>query len=436
MRKALLLSAVILILPLVAWAQRTSGADGRKIQQWTGVPSGSCDGSYIGMDVTTAQTYVCDGGSWVLPFASRVGGILITGTPAVGQVPISTSSTAAAWGDPIVSGPDATGAAPTKNPVFTSGWDGTSIRNFLLLSSSPVGTEYGLVTRNIPSGTQPVSGTITTSPPANASTNLTQWAGNTLGATSNYGTSPGAVAVPGVNAFITNTPTVTANAGTNLNTSALALDASVTGLHVAQGSTTAGQNGDLIQGAVTTAAPSYTTAKTSPLSLNTSGGLRVDGSGVTQPVSGTVTTTPPANASTNVAQWAGGTLGATSNYGTSPGAVAVPGVNAFITNIPHAIIDSGSTTAVTGNVTVVQTTGTNLHAVLDTTSTTAVTQATGTNLHSVTDSGSVTAATLSAETTKVIGTVRATGNVGGIFDTTQNAAVAANSVLQGCNFTT
>lgn len=34
----------------------------------------------------------------------------------------------------------------------------------------------------------------------------------------------------------------------------------------------------------------------------------------------------------NTAQWASTTLGAPSNYGTSPGAVAVPGVNAFITN--------------------------------------------------------------------------------------------------------
>jgi len=254
MRKALLLSAVILILPLVAWAQRTSGADGRKIQQWTGVPSGSCDGSYIGMDVTTAQTYVCDGGSWVLPFASRVGGILITGTPAVGQVPISTSSTAAAWGDPIVSGPDATGAAPTKNPVFTSGWDGTSIRNFLLLSSSPVGTEYGLVTRNIPSGTQAVSGTVTTSPPANASTNLTQVNGSTLGAPSNYGTSPGAVTVPGVNAFITNTPAVTLASTTITGTVA----ATESGTWTVQPGNTAN-----------------TTA------------WKVDGSAVTQPVSGT-----------------------------------------------------------------------------------------------------------------------------------------------------
>jgi hypothetical protein len=73
---------------------------------------------------------------------------------------------------------------------------------------------------------------------------------------------------------VTISGTVTANAGTNLNTSALALDTSVNGILLSQGSTTSGQKGSLIQGAVTTNAPSYTTAQTSPLSLDTSGLLR------------------------------------------------------------------------------------------------------------------------------------------------------------------
>jgi hypothetical protein len=47
---------------------------------------------------------------------------------------------------------------------------------------------------------------------------------------------------------------------------------------VAQASTTSGQSGMLVQGAVTTSAPSYTTAQTSPLSLDTAGNLRVSGS--------------------------------------------------------------------------------------------------------------------------------------------------------------
>lgn len=53
--------------------------------------------------------------------------------------------------------------------------------------------------------------------------------------------------------------------------------ASMTPLFVGntQASATSGQSGPLVQGAVTTANPSYTTAQTSPLSLDTNGNLRV-----------------------------------------------------------------------------------------------------------------------------------------------------------------
>lgn len=51
-------------------------------------------------------------------------------------------------------------------------------------------------------------------------------------------------------------------------------EASLVKLTLTQGSTTSGQSGALIQGAVTTSAPSYTTAQTSPLSLQTDGSLR------------------------------------------------------------------------------------------------------------------------------------------------------------------
>ena len=43
---------------------------------------------------------------------------------------------------------------------------------------------------------------------------------------------------------------------------------------VAQGSTTSGQTGELVQAAVTTNAPTYTNGQTSPLNMGTSGGLR------------------------------------------------------------------------------------------------------------------------------------------------------------------
>jgi len=47
---------------------------------------------------------------------------------------------------------------------------------------------------------------------------------------------------------------------------------------LAQGSTTSGQSGELTMGAVTTSAPTYTTGQTDPLSLTTTGLLRVGGS--------------------------------------------------------------------------------------------------------------------------------------------------------------
>lgn len=48
---------------------------------------------------------------------------------------------------------------------------------------------------------------------------------------------------------------------------------------VAQGSTTAGQTGPLVQAAVKTADPTYVDGQTSPLSLTTGGGLRTFGKG-------------------------------------------------------------------------------------------------------------------------------------------------------------
>lgn len=47
-----------------------------------------------------------------------------------------------------------------------------------------------------------------------------------------------------------------------------------TGLNNTQGSTTSGQTGPLVQGAVTTAAPTYTTGQTDPISLDTKGNIR------------------------------------------------------------------------------------------------------------------------------------------------------------------
>lgn len=113
--------------------------------------------------------------------------------------------------------------------------------------------------------------------------------------------------------------TVIANAGTNLNTSALALDTSINGILLSQASTTSGQKGALIQGAVSTAAPTYTNAQTSPLSIDTVGNLRVTNTpSGTQTISGSVTANAGTNLNTSLlARETGGNLDAVNNATTS-----------------------------------------------------------------------------------------------------------------------
>jgi hypothetical protein len=110
----------------------------------------------------------------------------------------------------------------------------------------------------------------------------------------------------------------------------------------------------VVGGEFNTSPTAITSGNASPLQLNGSGSLRVDGSGVTQPVSGTfwqatqpVSGTVTANQggapwSENQTQLNGVALGSPSNYGTSPGAVSVQGVNAFVTN---TVTVSGTVTA-------------------------------------------------------------------------------------------
>lgn len=72
-------------------------------------------------------------------------------------------------------------------------------------------------------------------------------------------------------------------------------------LAVTQGSTTSGQSGTLTLGAVTTAAPTYTTGQSSPLSLDTTGALRVNASVTTSvPTASTATLSNVASSASSV----------------------------------------------------------------------------------------------------------------------------------------
>jgi hypothetical protein len=311
----------------------------------------------------------------------------ITGTVAVTQ---STSP----W---VIVGTVASTQSGTWNVGLNAG---TNVIGHVVTDSGSTTVVTGTVsvTGTFFQATQPVSGTVT------ANQGTSPWV---VSLTST--TITGTVAVTQSTSPWVVSGTVTANIGT---TNGLALDATVSALQVAQGSVTSGEKGGLVMGAVTTAAPSYTTAQTSPLSLTLSGSLRVDGSGVTQPISGAISFTAP-------------------QHVINDASAAVIG---------HVIADSGSTTAVTGNVTVVQPTGTNLHTVIDagaavighviadSGSTTVVTgnvtvvQPTGTNLHAVLDTGANT-----------VGKVDVLGNAGAILDAATGAAVPANAVQVGAS---
>lgn len=258
---------------------------------------------------------------------------LSSGTDSVtatisGTVPISGTVTANQGTSPwIVRQSDGTNSLTTLFDLDTSGithqWNlGTSIRLPASGGSVAGGTASNPL-RIDPTGTttQPVSGTVTAN----------QGGAWTVAATQSGAWSVSVSNFPATQAVTQSTSpwvvsgTVTANIGT---TGGLALDSSVNGLLLTQGSTTSGEKGPLIQGAVTTAAPTYTTAQTNPLSLTTSGLLRVDASGTTIPISGTIT----------------------ANQGTSPwvvsGTVAVSSVSGTV-----AVTQSTSPWVVSGTVT-------------------------------------------------------------------------------------
>lgn len=238
----------------------------------------------------------------VLPAGARQARVRIS-TYASGTSTGSLRATGRA--SSLISVPVAAGAGSS---IIT---DGSGAGQADVIGTAPT-TEQGLVVRNIPSGTQTVTGT-----------------GGTFPVTD----SGGSLTVDGA---------VTANAGTNLNTSALALEASLVKLPVAQGSTTAGQSGPLSQGAVTTAAPTYTTAQTAPLSLTTAGELRVTGTGggsVTQGTSPWVVGQGTA-ANLNATVVGTGTLAVQNTAATPAGSNNIGDVD--VLTMPQVVIDDST----------------------------------------------------------------------------------------------
>jgi hypothetical protein len=146
--------------------------------------------------------------------------------------------------------------------------------------------------------------------------------------------------------------TAVTNAGTFVvqeNGAALTALQLIDNLPNTQGSTTSGQSGVLVQGAVTTGAPSYTTAQTSPLSLDTTGSLRVAitsgaGSGGTAVADRTGTFTPGSTSFTPIGGYVDDSASDALAEG-NPGAVRMTTARAMHQNIAQV---AGATVA-TGN---------------------------------------------------------------------------------------
>jgi hypothetical protein len=182
-------------------------------------------------------------------------------------------------------------------------------------------TVSGTITANVGTGTQPVSGTveigatslsalesITVQNGAGASAVNIQDGGNSI-------TIDGSVSVSNFPATQPVSGTVTANAGTGTmnvsvqnasipvtdNGGSLTIDGTVTANAgtgtfatsdanaVSQSTATAAQKGYLSLAGATATLPTYTAGNTNAMTMTTTGLLRVDGSNVTQPISGTVT---------------------------------------------------------------------------------------------------------------------------------------------------
>ena len=108
--------------------------------------------------------------------------------------------------------------------------------------------------------------------------------------------------------------------------------------NAAIGSTTSGQTGGLTMGAVTTAAPTYTTAQTNPLSLTTAGALRTDSSATTQPISAASLPLPSGAATSALQSTINTTLG--SPMQNSGGTVAV--TQSTAANLNATVVGTGT----------------------------------------------------------------------------------------------
>ena len=360
-------------------SQAVTGNLGRTWSLSSGTDSVAVTGSItasnpsIGSNASTAPTSSTqiggqDGSGNLQPLQVNASKALKVDGSAVTQ---PVSGTVAVSNFPSTQNVNVTNSSIPVTGTFYQATQPVSISGTPTVNANQSGTWTTGRTWSLSSGTDSVaiSGSVTATNSANGNTGSTAPAQATQIGGSD-GTNLQALQVDGsknLKVVLQGTSTVTANAGTNLNTSALALES---GGHLAS---------------IDTKTPSLGQA------------LSASSVPVVLPAAQITTLTPPT--SVTVTQATG-------------------------TNL-HSVIDSGSvnvgnfpasqtvaqSTAANLNATVVQSTGSNLHANIDNfpgtqtvSGSVTVTQATGTNLHSVIDSGSVTAT--------ISGTPTVTANAG------------------------
>lgn len=196
----------------------------------------------------------------------------------VAQIGGTNTVTGGVAGLQAVGGNVANAGTATANPVPIGGVFTTAPTT---LSTGQTATaQFTATQRLIVDGsqvTQPVSGTVTTSPPSNASTNVAQFGGSAVTIGQQVAGSSIPVILP--SATITTLTPPAAITGFALEAGHVATvdtsTATTAATAIAQEATTSGVKGVTMFGAVTTGVPSYTSLKSDALSLDLSGLLRV-----------------------------------------------------------------------------------------------------------------------------------------------------------------
>lgn len=153
--------------------------NGTTWDRWTGLVTAAQSGTW---NITNIS------GTISLPTGASTSALQTTGNTSLSSLDTKTPSLVSNAGSAV-----ATGASNVPGIAYLYGFNGTTYDQLQVDASK-------FLKVNCATG-------------CSASTSITSWGGGTLGAMANYGTSPGSVLVPGVNAFVTNaTPGIANNA--------------------------------------------------------------------------------------------------------------------------------------------------------------------------------------------------------------------------------